>query len=146
MFHDERGFTVKLLTIESRPKFYIPCALFIPDGAATASTPAVVFTSGHWPLSFRDYQLQQIVVLNLVMKGMVVLAYDPMGQGERLQYWNKTSNASDLLECSFDPETCAVTGDSCTQSHSYFTRQLFLNNITGTVVVASGARVGKHPR
>lgn len=133
-FHDSRGFTVTLLTFESRPKFYIPCALFVPDGAATGNTPAVLFTSGHWPLSFRDTQLQQIVVLNLVMKGMVVLAYDPPGQGERLQYWNNTSGASDLGECAYDPKTCEATGSSCTQSHSYFTRQLFLNNVTGASI------------
>ncbi len=59
---------IQLLNVSFRAQFYVPGALFIPDGAQHGHTPAVVFTSGHWPLSFRDTELQQIVVLNLVTK------------------------------------------------------------------------------
>ena len=84
-FHDDRGFTVRLMTLESRPKYYVTAALFIPDNA-TRPMPAVVFPSGHAPQSFRlcmDAGCNQEIIINLVMRGMAVLAYDPPGQGER---------------------------------------------------------------
>jgi hypothetical protein len=36
-FHDPRGFSVHLLTFESRPKFYVTAALFVPDGATNGA-------------------------------------------------------------------------------------------------------------
>ena len=49
--------------------------------------PAIISPCGHYPLARMqpDYQW---VYLNLVKAGFVVLAYDPVGQGERRQYWN----------------------------------------------------------
>lgn len=122
------------------------CALFVPDEAVVRASqhnasaaaaagkrmPAVVFPSGHWPESFRNQAEQQPVILNLVLRGMAVLAYDPPSQGERLQYINTTSGASDVNECTFVPHSagCTPTGGRCTAPHSYYGRQAFLNNAT----------------
>ena len=53
---------------------------------------------------------------------MIVLAYDPPSQGERHQYYNKTSGQSDIDECGYDPNTCITNGGSCTAPHSYYGR------------------------
>ena len=44
-----------------------------------------MFCSGHDAKAFRSTTYQTII-LNLVRKGFIVLAFDPVGQGERLQY------------------------------------------------------------
>lgn len=58
--------------------------------------------------SFHD--AMQIVEVNLVARGFVVLAMDPIGQGERFMYFNKS-----LVPC--------------TTQHEYLGRQLILNGI-----------------
>lgn len=76
---DPRGFRVENVIFESRPNFFVTASLFVPDNA-THNTPAVLFASGHWALSYRDLDDQQIVILNLVRKGIIVFAYDPPSQ------------------------------------------------------------------
>jgi dienelactone hydrolase len=42
----------------------------------------------------------QCVYVDLVKAGFVVLAYDPMGQGERRQYWNPSTGQTDVAAAS----------------------------------------------
>ena len=78
------GFTVEKLYFESRPVFYVTAALFLPT-AGKGRLPAILYCSGHHLSSFR-VDVYQTTVLNLVKKGFVVLAIDPVGQGERIEY------------------------------------------------------------
>lgn len=77
-------FHVEKFYLESRPGYYVTGALFVPN--RKGKMPAVIFCSGHIPNSFRENY--QKLILNLAEKGFVVLAFDPIGQGERLQYEN----------------------------------------------------------
>ncbi len=77
-------FIVEKVIFESMPGFYVTGALFIPK-KRNGKLPAILFTSGHTEESFRYKPYQQIII-NLVKKGFVVFAYDPVGQGERSQY------------------------------------------------------------
>jgi len=56
------------------------------------------------------------VILNLVRKGFVVFAVDPVGQGERYQYWDPERHASRVgeptLEHSYPGAQCFITGSS----------------------------------
>ncbi|MBW3629496.1 MAG: acetylxylan esterase [Gemmatimonadetes bacterium] len=104
------GFRVEKLVYESRPGQLVTGALFLPDGPA-GRRPAIVYLSGHTLLSFRSNAYQQLI-LNLVHKGFVVLAIDPVGQGERLHY--------------LDPKTGEPVVGSNTLEHSYAGAQLFL--------------------
>lgn len=97
------GYTAELLVFESLPGFYVTGSLFIPDEVQKPA-PAVLFCSGHSAQAFRR-DLYQIPLLNLVKKGFVVLAIDPLGQGERMQYP--------------DPETGESLIGSSTREHSY---------------------------
>jgi hypothetical protein len=77
------GFTVTRLLIETRPGYWAPAALWLPLNASAHSTvPAVLFPSGHSDTSFREAGAQ-LIEQNLVRRGLAVLGYDPVGQGER---------------------------------------------------------------
>ncbi len=97
------GFTVENLIYESLPGFHVTASLFIPDKLKKPS-PAILFCSGHSTEAYRK-QSYQLPLLNLVKKGFIVLAIDPLGQGERLQYFN--------------PETGASAIGGSTKEHSY---------------------------
>lgn len=107
------GFTVEKVIFESHPGFYVTSCLFLPKKRQKPA-PAVIYCSGHTDLGFRS-EVYQRVILNLVEKGFVVFAFDPIGQGERLQY--------------VDPETGKSKIGGSTSEHSYAGVQTLL---TGT--------------
>jgi dienelactone hydrolase len=105
------GYRVEKLVYESLPEFHVTAALFIPDGIRDPR-PGILNVIGHSAQAFRRDTYQN-VILNLVAKGFVVLAIDPLGQGERLQY--------------FDPETGESSVGSSTREHSYVGNQCLLS-------------------
>ena len=88
------NFTVEKIIFESHPGFYVTAALFIPK-KLTKPAPAVIYCSGHTELGFRS-DVYQRVMINLVEKGFVVFAFDPIGQGERLQYVDTETGKSKI--------------------------------------------------
>ncbi len=81
---DRKSFTVEKLLYQSLPGYYVTACLFIPKVRQEVA-PAVIYCSGHAGQAFRSPTYQG-VILNLVQKGFIVLAFDPIGQGERYQY------------------------------------------------------------
>ena len=75
---------VEKIVFQSQPGFYVTAALFLPQKKSKKS-PAIIYCSGHTYLSFRS-PVYQHVILNLVKKGFIVFAFDPIGQGERIEY------------------------------------------------------------
>jgi cephalosporin-C deacetylase-like acetyl esterase len=110
---ERENFTVEKIIFESHPGFYVTAAMFIPK-KLTKPAPAVIYCSGHTELGFRS-DVYQRVMMNLVEKGFVVFAFDPIGQGERLQY--------------VDPQTGKSKVGGSTTEHSYAGIQTLL---TGT--------------
>jgi hypothetical protein len=106
----KNGYRIENIIYESLPGFFVTASLFIPDNLKKPA-PAILFCSGH---STGVYRLPyyQLPLLNLVKKGFIVLAIDPIGQGERLQYFNPQKGGS-------------IIGSS-TQEHSYPSAQVFL--------------------
>lgn len=86
------GYRIENIIYESLPEFYVTASLFIPDNIKEPA-PAILFCSGHSGIAYRR-PLYQLPLLNLVKKGFIVLAFDPIGQGERLQYFDKEKGAS----------------------------------------------------
>lgn len=82
---EENDYTVEKVLYESRPDFYVTAVLYIPKHTKSKQAPAVLYCSGHSANAFRS-ETYQHVCINLVKKGFVVLAFDPIGQGERFQY------------------------------------------------------------
>ena len=110
------SFRIEKVIYESQPGFYVTAALFVPE-PLQGKAPAILYCSGHSDAGFRSPPYQTMCV-NLVKKGFVVLAFDPLGQGERLQYFNpKTGrsefgNGSSTREHSRAGSQCFLTGDS----------------------------------
>ena len=107
------GYRVEKLIYESLPGFYVTAGLFLPDNLR-GKTPAILFCSGHTPLAFRSEAYQQMV-LNLVKKGFIVLAFDPVGQGERQQYYDaeeEKSRFGPTHEHSYPGAQCFIAGNS----------------------------------
>lgn len=108
------GIRVEKLVYESRPGNFVTGALFLP-AASSRPAPAILYLSGHAADAFRSAAYQQ-VILNLVRKGFVVLAIDPPGQGERVQY--------------LDSATRKPRVPINTLQHSYVGAQFFLTGGT----------------
>jgi pimeloyl-ACP methyl ester carboxylesterase len=78
------GFSIEKLIFESLPGMYVTALVYIPDDRS-AKHPAVLVPAGHAANGKNNYQeLSQ----RLVKRGYVVLAWDPVGQGERSQFWD----------------------------------------------------------
>jgi cephalosporin-C deacetylase-like acetyl esterase len=110
---ERENFIVEKIIFEAHPGFYVAAAMFIPKKLQKPA-PAVIYCSGHTELGFRS-DVYQRVMINLVEKGFVVFAFDPIGQGERLQY--------------VDPQTGKSKVGGQTTEHSYAGIQTLL---TGT--------------
>ena len=86
-------YRVEKIVFESQPSFYVTGDLFIPEGRGRK--PAILFTSGHYQEAFRNPNYQT-VILNLVKKGFIVFAIDPLSQGERVQLYDDVKKASSI--------------------------------------------------
>jgi dienelactone hydrolase len=83
---EEADYSVEKLVYESLPGYLVPALLYRPKGGA-GPMPAVLSPCGHSGVAKAadDYQILHI---NLAKRGFVVLTYDPVGQGERSQFWD----------------------------------------------------------
>ena len=108
------GYRFEKVVFESMPGFFVTGALFVPEGVQV-KTPAILYLCGHSASGFRNAPYLT-VILNLVRKGFVVFAMDPVGQGERYQYWDPQQQASRVgeptLEHSYPGAQCFITGSS----------------------------------
>lgn len=78
------SYKVEHIVFESQPDFFVTSSLFIPNGL-TEKAPVVIYVSGHAAEGYRS-ETYQHKILNLVDKNFIVFAFDPVGQGERLEY------------------------------------------------------------
>ncbi|WP_209146454.1 MULTISPECIES: alpha/beta hydrolase [Chitinophaga] len=109
------GFRVENIVYESQPGFFVTGSLFVPELKKGEKAPAVLYCSGHSATGYRS-AVYQHVILNLVKKGFVVFAFDPVGQGERLEYYDAATKRSKHKWPS--------------NEHSYPGAQLFMNGRT----------------
>ncbi|NQT85714.1 acetylxylan esterase [bacterium] len=81
------AYRIENVIFESRPRFLVTANLYVPKGR-DLPLPGVVGTCGHSRNGkcAADYQA---FAQGLARMGYVVLLYDPIGQGERLQYPDK---------------------------------------------------------
>jgi len=81
---ERSGYRLEKLSYESRPGLRVPANLYIPT-TGHAPFPGVLFQMGH-SLNGKAYESYQKCCQGLARLGYVVLAFDPMGQGERTYY------------------------------------------------------------
>ena len=89
---DRDEYRIEKVIFESQPKFYVTAHLYLPKSGGRPS-PAILAPLGHTP-NGKLYRSYQTLFQNLARKGFAVLAFDPPGQGERVQYLNPEGNRS----------------------------------------------------
>src|SRR5579862_912755 len=86
------GFRVEKLAYESLPGLWVTANLYIPAEGA-GPFPAVLLAPGH---EATGKQSQYSFGGNFARSGIMALAIDPLGQGERLQYFDPAKKASTI--------------------------------------------------
>lgn len=88
------GYRVERVVYESRPNCHISANLYVPLETQGA-LPSVLFQMGHAE-SGKAYPPYQRFAQALARLGYLVLAFDPMGQGERVYYPDSTGKRTRL--------------------------------------------------
>jgi cephalosporin-C deacetylase-like acetyl esterase len=108
---EKEDYRIEHIVYESQPGFFVTSSLYIPGEAVNKRLPAIIYCSGHTAEGYRS-RVYQHTIINLVKKGFIVLAFDPVGQGERLEYYDRSTGRS------------AIGGP--TSEHSYAGAQAFI--------------------
>ncbi len=110
------GYRVEKLFYESRPGLYVTSNLYIPT-TGKPPYPGVLFQMGH-SANGKAAESYQRCCQGLARLGYVVLAFDPMGQGERIYYPaanGKTRLASVDDEHTYPGKQMLLVGDTATR-------------------------------
>src|ERR1041385_3532091 len=84
------GYHIEKLIYESLPGIYVTALVYVPDDGPKKH-PGILVPAGHSPSGKNYYQA---LCQRLVQHGYVVIAWDPVGQGERSQFWDAKNNKS----------------------------------------------------
>lgn len=112
---EKSDYRIEHIVFESQPGFHVTSSLFLPRHLA-GRAPVVLYCSGHSDTGYRGGYTRTI--LNLVKKGFAVFAWDPIGQGERLQYLNNSGRSAvgvGTREHAFMTVQAMLTGASLTR-------------------------------
>lgn len=82
------AFTIEKVIFESLPGFYVTGNIYRPN--RPGRYPAVLMQAGHTQEGKPE---NQRMAANLAIKGFVVLCFDPLGQGERVQTYSPQMDA-----------------------------------------------------
>jgi dienelactone hydrolase len=112
---DHVGYRLEKVVYESQPGFHVAANLYIPT-TDRPPYPGVLFQMGH-STNGKASGVYQQCCQGLARLGYVVLAFDPMGQGERIYYPGSSPSRSRL---------------GADEEHTYPGRQMILKGITST--------------
>lgn len=89
------GYTIEKGVFEAVPGLVVPAHVYRPSGPGPH--PGVVHSLGHWMENARLEPDIQRFNARLARAGMIVLAYDTLGQGERRVGWHQHGQLAPLL-------------------------------------------------
>ncbi len=84
------GFRIEKLIFESLPGVYVSALVYVPE-EGNKTHPAILVPAGHAANGKIHYQA---LCQRLVQRGYVVISWDPVGQGERSQFWDARAGKS----------------------------------------------------
>ena len=108
------GFILENVIFESRPHTYVTANLYRPI-KQNGRVPAVLIPLGHTDegKAFDEYQR---VAQMLVYAGFIALTFDPIGEGERFEHYEKAIAFEPIQGCSGEHDLldwkCKLTGES----------------------------------
>ena len=96
--YDAGDFTVECIIFEPRPRSYVTCNLYRPN-KTEGKVPAVLIPVGHTDdgKTFEEYQR---VAQMLVHAGFIAFMFDPIGEGERFEHYEKDISFEPIQGCS----------------------------------------------
>jgi len=92
--HEREGYRIECVMFQSQPDFWVTASLYVPTRGG-GPFPGIISPCGHTSEG-RLYRPYQLMYLDLVSEGFVVLAYDPIGQGERRYFWNPLTGRNEI--------------------------------------------------
>ncbi len=108
------AYRIEKIVFESQPRFYVTANLYIPKGGRPPY-PAILFPLGH-EAGAKAHTAWQYVLGSLATKGFVALAWEPVGQGERIQLWDEDFKESKLVRSTTEHTVigaqCLLLGDN----------------------------------
>jgi len=114
---DRGDFRIEKIIFESRPGFYVTANLYLPAGGK-GPYPAILFPLGH-ERGAKAHQAWQRCLAGLARRGFVALAWDPIGQGERIQMydedWHDSKVQASTVEHTIIGTQCLLTGTHVAQ-------------------------------
>ncbi|MBC7321422.1 acetylxylan esterase [bacterium] len=109
---EKDSYIIKKIIFQSVPNFYVTANLYMPKGI-NGKLPAILFACGHWESAKACPEYQKVCV-ELVNNGFIVLAVDPVGQGERMQYYDRELKRTIIrwgtMEHSYAGLQCTLVG------------------------------------
>lgn len=118
--HD--GVRVECVVYETQPGLHVSANLYLPT-TGKPPYPGILFQAGH-STDGKAYPLYQICCQGLARLGFVVLAFDPMGQGERTYYPGNVPSRTRLPGGADDEHTLPgkqmlLVGDTATRLQTW---------------------------
>jgi hypothetical protein len=109
------GFRIEKVLFQSRPGHYVTALLYLPDQRPAERSGAVLFLCGHHNVG-KVVDEYQSVCQTLARAGLIVLAQDPIGQGERFSYDEPGQSGPGavgvgVLEHDYAGAQCRLLGD-----------------------------------
>lgn len=84
------GFHIEKLIYQSLPGLYVTALVYVPENGDKLH-PAILVPAGHAANGKNHYQA---LCQRLALRGYLVISWDPVGQGERSQFWDAKAKKS----------------------------------------------------
>ena len=114
---DRGDHRIEKIVFESRPGFYVTANLYLPK-SGSPPYPAILYPLGH-ERGAKAHQAWQRCLVSLARRGVVGLAWDPLGQGERVQMydedWRDSKVQASTVEHTIIGMQCLLTGTHVAQ-------------------------------
>lgn len=113
---EREGYRVEKVIFESQPGFYVTGNLYVPT-TGQPPYPGVLLPLGHETGGKSNADWQHVLV-SLARRGFVAFTWDPLGQGERSQFYAADFETSELGETAYTTEhtmigaQCLLAGDN----------------------------------
>ena len=111
---ERADYRIEKVVFESQPKFFVTANLYLPK-RGRPPYPAILFPLGH-ESGAKANDVWQHLLVTFARKGFVALAWDPAGQGERVQLYDPDFENSKLTasttEHTMHGIQCLLVGDN----------------------------------
>jgi cephalosporin-C deacetylase-like acetyl esterase len=111
---DRGDYRIEKIVFESQPGFFVTANLYLPK-TGSPPYPAILYPLGH-EMGGKSHSTWQQMLGSLARRGYVAFAWDPLGQEERMQFydpdWNDSKFFASTVEHTELGAQCMLIGDA----------------------------------